>query len=629
MIYDRAKIENTLNHAKKIIEEHPELSGMHLDAVVDELDDGSEKMLHDRWGVAAWLVIYSVQNWNLPDLVKHLASVESGVLTYEYVGYPLHNRYGISMEEMLLEADRQDNLESIVRYTSASLMLMVAIDQQYILPLLKMLERRMDSDAYSSIISSYADGIASCKSHLAVATILGELKSRAQYDLISQLRKSWYNCDANQANGMLEQLLQYSGEWNKKAAIDFWGTCLYYDLNAFEKYVPIMESLYVNNEEYRVWIVSVFLNYVAMATEKGADYELLKHVIEHLNGIPADTTRVKYSFLEALRLMPNTTDELQKILYSIISIPFEENKCPLRLLDWPLKRVIKNVDWKSGIELMLELFRVNKYRQNYSDYFNGLASVIHELSKHSANITAQALRYMLAADLDQLFFGLGLFIRLGNPQKLHTESEGKGLLFSTEQLIRLIKVTLYYSFDSLKTCHTAFRLLAFHEETPERYIAFCMDEVYGNYPGTMLDISKQYLSSEINAQILLAQNVIRTHDQDMLEYKQIMDVKDLQPSFEHQVILRRAQQKQQKQISKIAKERSFWTRFFGSKVMKYGVRSAHIMRRLKGEKHYQVVPYHQIEHRIELSAFYIQHPVEYDIKKAHFLNEVIGDAIDH
>ena len=61
MITDREEIESVLQIGEKILLDYPELYNMSLDDVLVKLDDGTEQMLHNRWGVTAWLVVRSLE----------------------------------------------------------------------------------------------------------------------------------------------------------------------------------------------------------------------------------------------------------------------------------------------------------------------------------------------------------------------------------------------------------------------------------------------------------------------------------------------------------------------------------------------------------------------------------------
>lgn len=99
MITDREEIESVLQIGEKILLDHPELYNMSLDDVLVKLDDGTEQMLYNRWGVR--LVVKSLECFDVKNLVIQLARIESGILTYEYAGYLLQAKYQINLEELI------------------------------------------------------------------------------------------------------------------------------------------------------------------------------------------------------------------------------------------------------------------------------------------------------------------------------------------------------------------------------------------------------------------------------------------------------------------------------------------------------------------------------------------------
>ncbi len=101
MITDREEIESVLQIGEKILLDYPELYNMSLDDVLVKLDDGTEQMLYNRWGVTAWLVVKSLECFDVKNLVIQLARIESGILTYEYAGYLLQAKYQINLEELI------------------------------------------------------------------------------------------------------------------------------------------------------------------------------------------------------------------------------------------------------------------------------------------------------------------------------------------------------------------------------------------------------------------------------------------------------------------------------------------------------------------------------------------------
>ena len=305
--------------------------------------------------------------------------------------------------------------------------------------------------------------------------------------------------------------------------------------------------------------------------------------------------------------------------------PFEVNQCPLQILDHILYNLYKNSGLDIVMKYMLELFSINGYRYRHTLFFDELDLIVSELVKDAEKIFRFVMTYMLSNDVHQVFFGLGWLMIIG---VIYNE-DGNNLSFSNNQLIRILKATLYFSVDNSKTCKIAFQLLNFIDETPDKYITFCMDDLYKNYPGTMLKVSKQFITSDVDLQVQLAELVSKAHEKTVQEYELCLKIKDLRPSEEHQYIYRKALQEQNKQINKKAHEKSIFASFFSTRTLKYGVRNAHIVKGYRGEKIYQSSPYQYFKQEMELPGLYVEDPVGFAMKKQAFLDEVISSALDN
>ena len=103
---------------------------------------------------------------------------------------------------------------------------------------------------------------------------------------------------------------------------------------------------------------------------------------------------------------------------------------------------------------MRQIFIVNKYGADYEEFFKGMSTIVHEFSKYPEEVTREALKDMLSADVDIFFFGLGLLLKAGNLSKLYSENEVSEvkLIFSNWQMIRLMKGTLYFAVETKKIC---------------------------------------------------------------------------------------------------------------------------------------------------------------------------------
>lgn len=628
MISDRTEIEHTLTNGKRILSEHPELIDMNLCDVISELDNGTQEMLHDRWGVAAWIVIKSIQSFELRTLVDQLSQIESGSLTYEYVGYLLQTEYAVDIEALILAAEQCGQFDKIVLYVNTNLRFQTKVHQQHIYQILSMLEKHTSHNKYYAFLSNYAEYIAEHGAQRIAEKALVDLNGQAKYDFLRHLRWSWYRRDAVEASEAIRRMLERKGIWDKKSAIDFLEVSLDYNKAIFRQYFAQMEHIIADSEELWQMAIPVFVKYVIKAEDEEATDLLYSRVVWYLEKVSTDSINAKRSFLQAIQWEKEIPEKLQQVFHSVISHSFDKDPQLLALLARCLYWQTRAGKWKETLEAMLEAFSANEYCQNYKEFFNAMCSVTNEILTYTGKVTAYALKYMLSNDINHFFFGLGLLMNMGDLETLRTETNIATKEFTVAQMIRLMKAILYYGFDNKKVCHMSFQFLEFSNNCDDQYIKFCMDEVYGNYPATMYELAPKYRGSKLKTQAYLADMIIETYEQSLDEQNQGYKIKDLQPSQEHQHIYCRAQLEENRRINKRVKEESVLESLFDRKTLKYGVRSAHVVTGTKNQKFYQVTPFQHFEYKVELPAIYIKDPVGFELQRKVYLDEVIHSAAD-
>ena len=229
-----------------------------------------------------------------------------------------------------------------------------------------------------------------------------------------------------------------------------------------------------------------------------------------------------------------------------------------------------------------------------------------------------------------MFFGLGLLEKLGNIKGLYLynieKDPGYSGQYDEQQLIRVMKAVLYFSIADEQVCHIAFLLLYFARDTSVAYLQFCMNSVFFDYPVKMHEVSKSYLDSELPAHVELVSMVEKAYITREALLEKAQYTPDLYPSPEHQVIYRRAQQKQSRQISKRASEMSVLSQLCSRVVLKFGRRSAHVVKESKDRQVYQSAPYREFRCECHLPVTYVTDPNEYSIRRYDFLKEVENDA---
>ena len=559
-----------------------------------------------------------------------MSGIDSGILTYKYAGYLLQVKYQINLEELILEADKYEKFDKIILYVNENIVFQSEVNEQYIGRIVNMIGNHMDNNLHRAFLVNYAKYIINMDAQRLTEEILGNLAGQAQYDFMSVLRWEWYQKDVLEAANVAERMIQRGSLWSKKAAIYFVESGFYYDKAIFGRYFVQLENMALENAELWQMIIKVFVNYAVKVTSGDSieEKQLYRKVIEYLKKIPEGTLQEKSCFIEALQWNKEIPKEIVSIFQILISKSFGKNQNILYMLKNYLYVQIENAGWKMILKNMRQIFIANKYGANYEEFFNGMSTIIYEFSKYPERVTREALKDMLSADVDIFFFGLGLLLKAGNLSKLYSENEVSEvkIIFTNWQMIRLMKGALYFAVETKKICHMAFQLLGFSGENNSKYIEFCMEEVYGNYPGTFFEIAENYKEVNDSKQVDLANRVIKVHNRILKERELCYKIKDLRPSRIHQNIYRKARMDQNRQMNKRAHKESFFAQMFPAEILKYGKRSGFIVIGRRDEESFQVSPFAKFEYSVEIPAVYTKDPVEFELRRRKYLEEVKQSA---
>lgn len=633
MIRNREAVESVLNEGEKILLKRPELAEMSIHDMLNELDDGTDQMIHYRWGVAAWLVIKSLKSFEPKVLVESLSEVDSGALTYEYAGYLLQSRYKVSMVELILEAEKCGKFDKIISYVTDNIIYEEMLYERYVIRILNMMENHKEYNFYHAFLMHYAKHIVDKDAQKLVEGLLGDINRQVYYDFMQIMRWEWYQKDAAEASEVIGRMLERRSVWSKKVAIDYLEASLNYDKAVFHQYFFQVENLIQESEELWQMLIPVFIKYVMKVCDDGTEElePVYKQVFEHLEKILDGSLNIKSSFVQAIQWTEDIPDKLDNIFKTIISHSFNRDQRILDMLDSHLYNQLTKGHWKETLHVMLKVFTANKYLGNYREFFDVMNSVHSGLSEYAEEVTVEALGYMLSGGGGRFFFGIGLLDKVGDLKKIHkNEDEGNSdfaVAYDDKQMIYLMKGVLYFIADNKRICHMAFQLLELSNESNEKYMEFCMTDVYGNYPATMYEVAKYYKTVANHKQVNLAEKVLEVHECMLNERKLSYEIRDLQISREHQYIYRRAMQEQNRMINKKANKKSVFGQLFKSRTLKYGTRNAYVSFGRKDEKFYQVNPYMHHEYHMELPAIYVKDPVEYEFRRRTFLEEIMHNEV--
>lgn len=632
---DRKEMEHSLQKGLEILIDRPELLGMAVNDVLNELDDGTSEMLQDRWGVAAHVVISTITNYDTANLVPQLAEYEDWGFTCEYVGYLLLTEHDVNLEMLLLEAGRQDLLDRIAPFVSPNLQYETEFFDRFLRDILAMLNRHTNPRTVSTIMDSYANHIANLRVQHEAAELLGDLSNQTEFAFMHAIARSWYEDNYEQAEERCGKLLKYPGVWSRKAGIDFLEISLRKCETSFLDYYPKIEQLIHLDRELWVAAIPLLVRYILDYNCTDENKIIYESALGLLQTVPEGSLDERRSFLLALQWKEIDKVSVDGIFQAVISCPFDKDPTVLSVLDTCFYRKFRE-NQESGEQMLQALFTAfsaSGFGSDFPDFFDKLSSVVHYLTHQTSfQVTAAALRYMLAGGIAQLFFGIGLLNKAGNIPKLFQERKKTASDFpehlTNEQLIYIMKGFLYFSFDSNVICRTAFQLLLFAEEPCKRFVQFCLDEVFIHYPGTMHNTASQFKENGTDLQSQLAEQVEQAYLHVSNVNSASWAIKDIAPSQEHWRIYQQAQEKLMQQTERNTKK-SFFLEFFPSRILKYGAKIGWVVHGEKGQLFYQVSSPAHISHQIELSTEYVNDPVQFMIKRNAYLKEVRNRAVNH
>lgn len=634
-IADKKEMEYSLQKGIEILANRPELFDMSINDILNELNDGTPEMLQYRWGAAAHVIMATIKNYDTVNIVSKLATYENIGFICEYVGYLLLTEHNFNLEKLLLEAGKQGLLDQISPFVSPNLQYETEFCGASLRSILAILDQHTNLRTISTIIDGYAQHIINLRKQYTAAELLGDLNNQAEFEFMHAIARSWYEDDRKQAGEYCGKLLEYPGLWSRKAGIDFLEVSLSECETDFLRYYSKVNQLIHSEAELWITAIPLLVRYILDYDPTSENKEIYESTLGLLQTIPDGSLDERRSFLLALQWKEINKAPIEELFQSVIRCPFDKDSAILNVLDTCLYCKLLNgqEDAQQILYTLFAAFSASGFLADFPDFFSKVHSVLHHLSQHiPLQVTATAINYMLEGGIAQLFFGIGLLNEAGNILKLSQEREKTTLNFperlTNEQLIYLMKGFLYYLHDSNEVCRIAFQLLLSAGKPCKEFIQFCLNEVFIHYPATMNNMAGQFKESGTDLQIQLAEQVEQAYLQALDARSASWEIKDIAPSPEHWRVFRHVQEKLMRQVDE-TREKSFLSDLFPSRVLKYGAKIGWVMHDEKDQLFYRVSAPACISHQMELSAEYVNDPVQFEIKRNAYLKEVRSRAADH
>ena len=631
---EREEIEQVLRRGAEILEERPELRSWDLEAVLNELDDGTQKMLHDRWGAVAHLFLMEISEHDVASLVPLLAKKEDRDVICGYVGYLLLTEQHVDLRALLVEAENQGKFDAIVPYVGDNLQYEPDFSGEMLRRLLGILNHHRTSGFYRIVLENCAAQATELGVQAAATACLGDLAGQAEREFLRIIAQQWYTVDREQVMETVERLFSYVGAWSKMAGFDILNFSLTVCDADFLRLYPTIEQILQSEPSLRPEAIPMLVEFVCRYDRSEQNEETYSKVLMELQEIPDGSLEERRSFLQTIEWKKDRKPVVEAIFQSVICRPFDKDADILNALANCLcsRAEDSDADWNEILHTMQIVFSASGFSPDYSGFFDCLQGLIYDITQQAvAQATAFALMQILTGNLEAFYFGLGLLTEAGNILRLSQEQNKvtSNLLFplADEQLVSVMKSILYCTHDSNYICQTAYQLLLLAEEPANQFMAFLMQEVYRQYPGTMSDLSESFQGSGTTLQMQLAYQVTEAQNQEEKRQKAIVGIRDLTAAEEHHRIFLQAQMELMRQAEKKSKPSVFQS-LFPLRHLKYGARFGWTMQGRDGQRNYQVSAPAHFSHQMELPAEFVNDPVQYGLKRQDYLKEVRDRAAD-
>ncbi len=623
MYRDYDDIINTLEHARKIMVERPELGELDKEDVLEVLDDGSREMCGYRWGVVAYMYVGELKDFSLPAIIEQLKDIKSGILTYEYIGFILQNEYDVNLVELLLVAAKMGFYNKILPFVKRNLSFEKTFATEKIDEFLAAYYANDTEKQYKQVLSNYAGLIVDFDAERDLCQKVIDTQNEEYYDLVLCVCHKLCEKDYKIVDELMENFLTVESVVCKKLAIEFAYRSLRCCGEAFEHNYEKWDSFLTESENYWEMLIPVYTEYV-QEYFSGAVYEA---VLNKLKTVIHGSVEQKRAFILEIQFNDSMTCDVVQILDEMLKESFEKDGQILNALDWILYQTLTHGEIQEVLEKMQLIFSVNGYKYDWKEFFDIFDSTQGELKKNQTIILEEVIKKISRGDENEFYFAIGLFDECIAGDDFRKNMGDKKY---SEEVLELVLLGLLYNvLEAKKVCVAAFQMSGLLEENRTKYIEVCQEELYANYPYTMNEYAGQNISSENSNVRELAKKIVEIHKKRLEHVESGADILDLRPSAKRMETYRQAMWEQRKRIDRLSDEQSVFAKLFPKNIMKYGKRNAFIQVGRRNEWSFQVSDYAAVHYEVELPQEFMKDQLLLSEKRHRYMERRKQYAVNH
>ena len=612
MIYDLNEVVEMFRMADGLISENPTLLSMSTDQIFDELDDGTDKMRHIRWGVMTRAKMRELKSFETQDIIDFLLAIEEHNLLAEYIGFILQSEYDISLLELLLEAYQQGVQKQILPFAKECIeyekdCFIGQID--IILELIDNIGEGLDRNLF---LNGYAYLVVSKKKETLILEKYTSDYTKALEQLIVRIATELYSKKRETAEKWLDIFLNEKSEHCRLMGVEFLHRSIFLDCKSFENYFEFVEANFCDNKVLWEALIPVYAQYLL-----NKNNDLYKESVKkRLYEIKDSYLREKRIFLQSIMYYIQKSQDIVDVIDKITNVSFEKDSQILQQLDYYLEYKFKE-DTNTAIKKLYDIYNINLYK--FNEQFLALLPRTCSLMKQQIkNIMTFWCDKYLYGKIKEFLLSLDIFAHVIKFEDwIYLFELGK---MTKKELLDILEGILLFTFNEKRIVDLVFGISAYIKDK-DFFFEYCRDNIYVNYAGKLIENAFIYAKSENEYQSDLAYRLVEYHEFYKKKIQLGYEDKDFIPPIERQRIYQELRFEQNRKINEQAEKNSVFANIIQSRKMKYGKRVAFVQINRNGEFCYNVSEYENHIVKRELPCDFINDPIKYKHLKEEYLRK--------
>ena len=620
---DKNDIEQIIKQGEDYISKHPKVLKMNADEISEYFEDAKYD-LGVNWAVIALVVVNSFTISDYEKLVVELSTLDGADLTKEYIGYLLYKKYGVDIENILLQSDKMGVFDKILPYVVYNVVFQNDFREENILGIALLINSHLrENIVIHSLLLNYATHVINFNKECEVFDRLISVDFEFKNDILSRTSHRWLEKSQTEAVQRLDALFKTNSEEKIRTAL-----CIikeaYNKQETVKLFYANMSCAAKSFSGVRDVIVAIYTSYI-LVTE--TENEIYNSIIKEWRHYSMDNKN-KNEFLRAIQYEDKLKKEILDIFEKIISSPLPNDES-FRMVDTIIYNSFKDKCHQVVLSILSKIYSLNRFNCDFDRFAESFSLVVGILPDNDINIWEYIWTEFDKERSPSTVFCMGILLhKFTINVDFIEEAISNNRAISMDQARDVIELLQYVFPIGDNVCKLYFDLAPFFSKDIEKYINWGIDELYSSFPLTLAKIANERQGSQNNA-INAVSDAIIAHDKEKhLELEAFYKIKDFQPSNEREKTIRKVLIEQNQRIKKLSEGKLVFVRLFKTAHLKYGKRMGFITHFGENSEYSSRTPA-TLTYECEISRRHLIDPVRYTIDRIIALKEVTKDETNN